>query len=113
MPLFKKAQRDAAGFYPVTSGVSVRENEMTPVKIAGQKVILTRWHGALLAISALCPHAAADLTDGELHQGRITCPDHGYKFDVGNGRILYPPDEPYCLQRYAVKEENGLIWVRV
>ncbi len=113
MPLFKKAKPDPEGFYTAVPATEVRENEMTAVKIAGQKVILTRQGGKVVAFSALCPHAAADLSGGELHRGRITCPDHGYKFDVGNGRILYPPDENYRLKRYAVKEAEGQVRVQV
>ncbi|MEZ4642856.1 MAG: Rieske (2Fe-2S) protein [Chloroflexota bacterium] len=52
---------------------------------------MTRWQGKLIAFSAVCPHAAADLSQWELHRGKVICPDHEYKFDVGNGRILYPP----------------------
>lgn len=113
MGLFNKAKRDAAGFYAAATAVAVREGEMTAVKVAGQRLILTRQQGEALAFSALCPHAAADLTRGELHNGRVTCPEHGYKFDVRNGRILYPSDETYRLKRYEVKEEDGQVWVKV
>lgn len=112
MPFFKKASCDAAGYHATVAAEQVRENEMTPVKVAGQKIILTRWQGMLLGFSALCPHAAADLTAGDLHRGRVTCPEHGYKFDVSNGRICYPPDETYRLRQYEVKEAEGLVWVR-
>ncbi len=113
MPLFKKAKPDSAGFFPAVSAADVHENEMTAVKIAGKKVILTRWEGKLLAFDAQCPHGAADLSCGEMHRGRIICPDHEYKFDVTNGRILYPTDENYRLKRYAVKEGAGQVWVQL
>lgn len=113
MGLFKKAKPDEAGFYAAATAVEVSEGEITPVKVVGQRLILTRWQGVALAFSALCPHAAADLTGGELHNGRVTCPEHGYKFDVSNGRILYPSDEIYRLQRYETKEKNGQVWVKM
>ena len=113
MGLLKRAKADAAGFYTAVAAAAVQENEMTAVKLAGKKVILTRWQGKLIAFSAVCPHAAADLSQGELHRGKVICPDHEYKFDVGNGRILYPPDETYCLRRYTVKEEDGQVLVQL
>ena len=113
MATFKKDKPDAAGFYTAVPAPTVRENEMTVVNLGGKKIILTRWAERLAAFDHACPHASADLSKGELHRGRIICPDHEYKFDVGNGRILYPPDETYCLKRYPVKEENGHVKVKV
>ncbi|MBE2197644.1 MAG: Rieske (2Fe-2S) protein [Anaerolinea sp.] len=109
----KKVKAGDDGFYTAVAADAVHENGMTTVKLAGKKVILTRWQGRVVAFSAICPHAAADLSQGELHRGKIRCPEHDYKFDVGNGRILFPPDEMYCLQRYAVKEEGGSVKVRL
>ncbi len=113
MGLFNKAKADAAGFYAAATAAAVQEGTMTTVKVAGQRLILTRQQGKALAFSALCPHAAADLSKGQLRNGRVTCPEHGYKFDVCNGRILYPSDENYRLKRYEVKEEDGQVWVKV
>ena len=104
---------DTAGFYTVATADSVLPNQITCVQINDQSLILTRWQGVLLAFSSRCPHASADLAEGDLHRGRITCPDHGYKFDIRNGRILWPPDEVYRLKRFEVREENGLIEVRI
>lgn len=113
MAFFKRAKADSAGYYEAAEAATVRENEMTVVKVKGEKVIVTRLQGRLIAFSAICPHAAADLTQGELHRGRVICPDHEYKFDISSGRTLYPPDELYCLKRYPVKEEDGKIKIQL
>lgn len=109
----RKGRADAEGFFEVGAAADVRENEMTVVKVGGKKVILTRWQGAVIAFDHACPHAAADLSRGELHRGKVICLDHDYKFDIVNGRTLWPPDELVCLKRYVVKEANGSVWVRV
>lgn len=110
---FRKARADATGFYDAGQADAVRENEMTVVKVAGKKIIVTRWQGRLIAFDHACPHAAADLSRGELHRGRVVCPDHDYKFDIVNGRTLWPPDELVCLKRYDVREDGGLLKIRV
>ena len=47
---------------------------------------LVRHDGQLLAHSAICPHWLGPL-DGTIDgDGGITCPWHGYRFDVGSGR---------------------------
>lgn len=109
----RKKTADADGFYTVAAADQVQPDVMTPVQVNGRALILTRRKGEAIAFAARCPHAAADLGKGELHRGQIICPDHGYKFDVDNGRLRWPPDEPYRLTRYPVKEEDGVIKVQV
>lgn len=47
---------------------------------------LVRHQGALLAHSATCPHWLGPI-DGDIDaQGCVTCPWHGYRFDVTTGR---------------------------
>ena len=104
---------DSAGFYTVATADAILANQITLVHLDEQSIILTRWQGELLAFSSQCPHASADLAEGDLHRGCITCPDHGYKFDIRSGRVLWPEDEVCRLKRYAVLEENGTIKVRL
>lgn len=84
-------------------------NQMTVVQVGEQKVLLTRVQGRVCAVHSRCPHAAADLSQGTLYNGKLECPDHHYVFDVQNGRILWPPDEMLRLKRYEVTEENGQV----
>jgi nitrite reductase/ring-hydroxylating ferredoxin subunit len=43
---------------------------------------LVRLDGELLAFSTTCPHMLGPLQDGNIDQGIVECPWHGYKFDV-------------------------------
>lgn len=114
MNLFKKKfEKDAAGFYTAVAAADLPDDQMFPVNLNGTKVILVRWQGALHAVSSICPHAAADLAGGEFYRGKLECPDHGYCFDVRTGRTLWPEDEMVRLKRFTVKEEEGLIKVKV
>ncbi len=104
---------DDAGFYTAVSTTAIQPNQITKIDINGQPIIFTRWQGKLAAFSARCPHAAADLSAGELYRGKIECPDHGYVFSLENGRVLWPPDEVCRLKQYAVKEEGGQVKVKL
>lgn len=104
---------DSAGFYTVATADTVLPNQITVVHLNEQRIILTRWHGELWAFSSQCPHASADLAEGDLYRGRITCPEHGYKFDIRNGRVIWPEDEVCRLKLYVVLEENGTVKVRL
>lgn len=113
MPIFgRKAKADPDAFVAVCSAGDVVEEGLSTFKIAGRKVILTRYGGHLYAIDTVCPHAAADLSDGSLRAWQLCCHEHDYCFDIRNGRIVWPEDEVYHLRRYEVKEENGQVMVR-
>lgn len=114
MPLFSRGKSDSRdAFVDTVPSARVEENEMTPVQVYGRKIILTRCDGVVFAIDSICPHAAADLSKGTLHRQRLCCHEHDYCFDIPSGRILWPEDEVYRLRRYEVKEEAGVVKVRL
>ena len=92
---------------------AVREGVLTSLSIDDEDVLLTRLDGEVIAISGTCPHAAADMGDGTLHRQRITCPLHGWKFDLRSGRTLWPEDEACRLRRFDVKVVDETVWVRI
>lgn len=91
----------------------VQPNALTELFIAGTRLLLSRVEGKIVAFASRCPHASASFIDGEIARHKLFCPSHGYCFDVRNGRILYPADEPYLLKRYAVVIQEARIWVKV
>jgi nitrite reductase/ring-hydroxylating ferredoxin subunit len=106
-----KPKPDAQGFYPAGPSAGLSPGQLLSVEVADDTVFVTRLDGQLHAFSAACPHAAGDLRHGAFYRGRIDCPEHGYRFDVRSGRVLWPPDEVCRLKRYEVKEVDGLIRV--
>ena len=113
MPLVGRGPAAQDGFVTAARSDAVGEEGMTAVKIGGRKVILLRHDGQLYAVDSLCPHAAADLTQGSRRSWQICCHEHDYCFDVRSGRIVWPADEFYRLRRYEVKEEDGAILVNL
>jgi 3-phenylpropionate/trans-cinnamate dioxygenase ferredoxin component len=105
-------QADNEGFVTAVTTADLREGQKLSLVLKGVKVLLMRWQGVAYAVSAVCPHAAADLSGGEFYRGKIECPDHGYCFDVRNGRTLWPEDEMVRLRCYPTKEVDGQVWVR-
>ena len=115
MPFFKqKGEIDGDGYR--NTDVSAREvtpGRLTQIKMGKQVVLLTRHQGHLFAFSNICPHAAADLSQGRYSRGLIKCPDHSYTFDIRTGRAVWPEDEVCRLSRFAVKETAGSIWIKL
>ncbi|HFQ92796.1 MAG TPA: hypothetical protein ENK32_02215 [Anaerolineae bacterium] len=108
-----KAAPDADGCYAALTAVSLPPDQITAVTINGRKLILVRREEQIVAFNAACPHAAADLSQGQLSRHKITCADHDKCWDIRNGRILYPEDENYRLTLYDVKVSDGIIKVKL
>jgi nitrite reductase/ring-hydroxylating ferredoxin subunit len=50
-----------------------------------QVVALFNVDGTFYALDGVCPHAGGPLGEGTLRGTTITCPWHGWQFDVTNG----------------------------
>lgn len=53
-------------------------------------VLVVHAEGAPYAIEDACNHAGASLADGRVRGCQITCPMHGYVFDLRTGALLIP-----------------------
>ncbi len=54
----------------------------------GRVVALFNVAGELFALDAICPHAGGPLGEGPLEGNIVTCPWHGWQFDVRTGQHL-------------------------
>jgi nitrite reductase/ring-hydroxylating ferredoxin subunit len=53
-------------------------------------VLLVNLGGVPYAIDDTCNHAGESLSKGELDGCNVTCPAHGYVFDVRTGHLVEP-----------------------
>ncbi|HTR53489.1 MAG TPA: Rieske 2Fe-2S domain-containing protein [Kofleriaceae bacterium] len=72
-------------------------------------VIVTRVDGELYAVPGVCPHEDVELADGELTGAVVTCPGHGYMFDLRTGHCRHDPGLE--LRRYPVTLVGDEVWV--
>lgn len=80
--------------------------------VAGERIVaLFNVDGALHALDGICPHQGGPLGKGTLSGCIITCPWHGFQFDVTNGQNV---SSPAIVQRgFPVKVEEGEVYVDV
>ena len=69
--------------------------------------------GEIFALDNTCPHAGGPLGEGTLEQEIVTCPWHGWKFNVRNGQRLKNPSQGWTVQRYEVRVIDGAIQVLI
>jgi nitrite reductase/ring-hydroxylating ferredoxin subunit len=63
-------------------------------------VVVIRSSQGITAFHDRCPHAEWPLSEGEVANGILECPGHGWRFDIATGQCLNSPI--YCLTSFAV-----------
>lgn len=87
---------------------AVQENTLHRVMVAGVPVVLLRQGENFYAISATCPHAGAPLDEGTLTGDVVTCPWHGSRFCMRDGKRITGPTTVNA-PRYDVKLDQGQV----
>lgn len=79
--------------------------------VNGQVVALANVDGVWQAIDGLCPHQGGPLGTGMLCGTILTCPWHGWQFDVTTGRHRLSASVRQAV--HEVREEHGRVFVRL
>jgi nitrite reductase/ring-hydroxylating ferredoxin subunit len=78
--------------------------------VAGERVVaLFNLDGALYALDGVCPHQGGPLGQGMLEGCVVTCPWHGWQFDVRSGQHQFNPR--VVQPRFEVRVEDDWILV--
>ncbi len=89
--LRKEAPKDVTppdGFEVVLHKDALPDGQIIEVIMGGTSVAVARVDGVHYAIANTCAHAGGPLGDGKLAGSTVTCPYHGWKYDVTTGRCL-------------------------
>jgi nitrite reductase (NADH) small subunit/3-phenylpropionate/trans-cinnamate dioxygenase ferredoxin subunit len=79
--------------------------------IDGKTFALANVEGKLYAINNLCLHRGGPLGQGELNGSVVTCPWHGWQYDVTTGKLVTNP--AVACETYAVEVRGDDIFVDV
>lgn len=65
---------------------AVKNGRGTKITVDGQEIVLFRADGRVCAVSNMCPHQRFQkLHEGMYENGIVTCPMHGWAYDVRTG----------------------------
>ena len=81
------------------------------VEFEGRVYALFNVDGQISAIDGICPHQGGPLADGALEGTTVTCPWHGWQFDVRTGKTPLGPKIKQAV--YEVKIEGQDVMVAV
>lgn len=61
-------------------------------QVLGKTVAIANVDGKLFAINSICLHHGGPLGEGELEGPLVSCPWHGWQYDVTTGKLTQQPE---------------------
>jgi phenylpropionate dioxygenase-like ring-hydroxylating dioxygenase large terminal subunit len=117
--------REEAGHLPEAWYAAARSEALgrkkpLGVKMWGERLVLFRAaDGAPVALRDRCLHRNALLSEGDVFEGCLGCPYHGWTYDREGRLVNVPslgpeggrPEDERRVERFATREKDGLVWV--
>jgi nitrite reductase/ring-hydroxylating ferredoxin subunit len=88
----------------------MRDGDVRHLKLGKRDVALVRAEGSYYALSNVCRHAFAALSDGFVEGHTLVCPLHGWRYDVRDGSTDHPDSD---VRTYPVTVAGGEVFVEV
>jgi pyruvate oxidase len=107
---------DGSGARPETAWFKVEPGDLeidrlTTVVAAGRAICITRTKDGFGALDNRCPHQGGPLGDGQIENGYVICPWHGYEYNPCTGT----PPEGFsdAATGYAVEQRGDGLYVQL
>jgi nitrite reductase (NADH) small subunit len=78
------------------------------VTVDGRRIAVFRLRDGFVAVDGECPHRGGPLSDGLVADGCVTCPLHGWRFDLRSGS---PLAGDVGIAVHDVVERGGQLWL--
>jgi len=98
-------------FVRATKTSEVAPGTVRELQLDGKTVALANVEGKLFAIDNTCLHRGGPLGQGYLEGSCITCPWHGWEYDVTTGKTVMNPQAGVAC--YAVEIRGDDVFVDV
>jgi nitrite reductase (NADH) small subunit len=81
------------------------------VIVGGRHVALFRLGEAFHALDNMCLHRGGPLCEGSIARGVVTCPWHGWSYEIATGTMVQDPR--VGVSRHEVRVQDGEVAVRL
>ena len=78
---------------------------------SGDIAVFRTENDEVFALDDRCPHKGGPLSQGIVHNKRVTCPLHNFVIELESGQAV-ALDEG-CTHSHPAKVENGIVWLSV
>ncbi len=89
----------------------IPENSSREFVIDSRIVALFHSSQGLHAIDGMCAHQGGPIAQGQLDGKCVTCPWHGWQYDITNGKNLLTGKQ--MLDCFAVERRGDAVWVNI
>jgi nitrite reductase (NADH) small subunit len=79
--------------------------------VSGDIAVFRTADDEVFALDDRCPHKGGPLSQGIVHNKRVTCPLHNFVIELKSGTAV-APDEG-CTRAHPIKVENDIVWLFV
>jgi len=98
-------------FVRATKTDEVPPGTIREFQLDGRTIALANVNGKLFAINNVCLHRGGPLGEGQLSGQIVTCPWHGWQYDVTSGTVVANP--AVGVETYPVEVRGNDIFVEV
>jgi nitrite reductase/ring-hydroxylating ferredoxin subunit len=81
------------------------------VQVDGKAIAIANVEGKFYAIDNTCLHRSGPLGQGDLQGKIVTCPWHGWQYDVTTGQVVHNPSA--AVARYAAELRGDEVFVHL
>ena len=81
------------------------------VSVSGQEILLVNVRGKIFAVENECPHQGSPMNAAVVKDGVISCPRHGYRFNLDTGACSDHPE--FTLKVYPVSIDGDDVLVEL
>ena len=99
------------GFVKVAAVNELKDGEGKAVQAGGKAIALFKQGGKFHAIDNTCIHQGGPLGEGSLEGTTVTCPWHGWQYNIATGDSTVMPGVK--VRSYKVKVEGSSVLVDV
>ena len=80
------------------------------VEVKGRGIALFKIGGKVYAVDPICAHQGGPLAEGGMEGNVVTCPWHGWQYDVTTGKCTF--NDSIKQEIFPVKEEGEDVFVQ-
>ncbi len=105
------AKNDAAAWTKALSLDELEDGDTRFLELDGHSLLLSRFGDRVTCFENACAHMGMAMDGGEIAEGRLTCPYHGFQYALDSGECLTAPEVQ--LQPHAVRLADGQVLVQL
>lgn len=95
----------------VATLAQLKEREGIVVLAETEEIALFKIDGEIHALTNVCPHRGGPIGEGAVEAGLVTCPWHGWQFNVTTGAM--PHNANVGLKRFPVRIDGEKVLVEI